>query len=350
MASKLGSSKSKRPSIQDVARLAGVSPTTVSFVVNDVQDANIPQDTRDRVWAAVSELNWRPNAMARGLISRRSHTVGFISDGFVSDELVATPLSWKSVQGAQDAAWANDKMVLVFNTGRNRKVEYDAIEMLLARQVEGIIYSTMFHRSVAPPPAVSQVPVVLLDCYVDDRSLPSVVPDEVQGGRTATEVLLQKGHRRIGFINNVDPMPAQVDRLEGYMQALASYDVQFDRRLVQYGTTTQTSGGYRCTMELMHLAEPPTALFCFNDLTAMGAYDALRKLGLSIPEDVAVIGFDNLELIAAQLYPPLSTMELPHYQMGQWAMQYLLDHADAPPEEYPVQHKMPCPFIPRSSV
>src|SRR5690242_6359990 len=96
------------------------------------------------------------------------------------------------------------------------------------------VYSTMFHRSVAPPPAVSQVPVVLLDCYVDDRSLPSVVPDEVQGSRTATDVLLKKGHRRIGFINNVDPMPAQQDRLEGYKQALAAYDVPFDNRLVQY--------------------------------------------------------------------------------------------------------------------
>jgi LacI family transcriptional regulator len=339
----------KKPSIQDVARLAGVSRTTVSFVVNNVQDASIPQDTRDRVWSAVKELNWRPNALARGLISRRSHTIGFVSDGFVSDERVATPLIGKTIQGAQDAAWANDKMVLVFNTGRNRKIERDAIETLLERQVEGIIYATMFHHSVSPPAAVSQVPVVLLDCYVEDRSLPSVVPDEVQGGRAATEVLLEKGHRRIGFINNVDPMPAQAMRLQGYKQALAAYDVPFDPRLVQYGTTTQTSGGYRCAMELMQLPEPPTALFCFNDLTAMGAYDALRKLGLAIPDDVAVIGFDNLELIAAQLYPPLSTMELPHYQMGQWAVQYLLEHAQNSHDEEPIQHKIACPFIPRSS-
>jgi LacI family transcriptional regulator len=177
-----------------------------------------------------------------------------------------------------------------------------------------------------------------------------VVPDEVQGGRTAAEVLLQKGHRRIGFINNVDPMPAQLGRLEGYKQALAAYDVPFDPRLVQYGTTTHTSGGYRCALELMQLEEPPTALFCFNDLTAMGAYDALRKLGLSIPEDVAVVGFDNLELIAAQLSPPLSTMELPHYQMGQWAVQYLLEHAEnGTGHEPPVQHKIACPFVPRSS-
>jgi LacI family transcriptional regulator len=287
--------------------------------------------------------------MARGLISRRSHTIGFVSDGFVSDDFVATPLAGKTLQGVQDAAWSKDKMVLVINTGRNRKIERDAVETLLERQVEGIIYATMFHHEVIPPTAVSQVPVVLLDCYAEDRSLTSVVPDEVQGGRRATEILLEKGHRRIGFINNVDPMPAQRGRLEGYKQALASYDVPFDARLVQYGTTTQTSGGYRCTMELMQLPEPPTALFCFNDLTAMGAYDALRKQGLAIPADVAVIGFDNLELIAAQLYPPLSTMELPHYQMGQWAVQYLLEHSDSTHDEEPVQHKIACPFISRSS-
>ena len=115
-------SKPKRPSIQDVARLAGVSQTTVSFVVNDVQEANIHKETKDRVWSAVKELNWRPNAMARGLISHQSHTIGFVSDGFVSDERIAAPLSWKSIQGVQDAALANDKMVLVVNTGRNPKI------------------------------------------------------------------------------------------------------------------------------------------------------------------------------------------------------------------------------------
>ncbi len=341
--------KLRKSSIGDVAKLAGVSRTTVSFVVNNVPNTSIPQETRDRVMLAVKELNWRPNAMARCLISRRSHTIGFISDGFVSDEKVATPLAGKTIQGVQDAAWASDKMVLVANTGRNPKIEHDAVEMLLERQVEGIIFSTMFHHSVIPPAALFQVPVVLLDCYTEDRSLPCVVPDEVQGGRTATEHLLEKGHRRIGFINNIDAMPAQLGRLEGYKQALAAYDVPFDPHLVQHGSTTQSSGGFRCTLDLMQLAEPPTALFCFNDLTAMGAYDALRQLGLKIPDDVAVIGFDNLELISAQLYPPLTTIELPHYRMGRWAVQYLLENIDGAPGAELVQQKMACPLIVRSS-
>jgi len=137
-------------------------------------------------------------------------------------------------------------------------------------------------------------------------------------------------------------------RFEGYKQALASYGVPFDPRLVRAGTVIAPEG-YRCALELMQLPERPTALFCFNDQMAMGAYDAVKQLGLIIPDDVAIVGFDNLEVIAAQLRPPLTTMELPHYEMGQWAVQYLLDHADGSDPE-PVQQTIACPLIERASV
>jgi LacI family transcriptional regulator len=335
--------KTNNPSMHDVARLAGVSQTTVSFVVNNVPNANIPEETRDRVWSAINELGYRPNAVARSLRSQRSHTIGFLSD-----EVATTPHAGKIIQGAQDAAWASNKILMVINTGRRAEIEAAAVEMLLERRVEGIIYATMYHRPVTLPPELRQVPTVLLDCYVEDRSLPSVVPDEVQGGRTATEALLQKGHRRIGFMNNVDPIPATFGRLEGYKQALAAYDVPFDAGLVCVGASSAAEG-YRCTLELMRLSEPPTALFCFSDIMAMGAYDALRKLGRSIPHDVAVVGFDNQELIAAHLHPPLSTLELPHYQMGQWAVQYLVEHTEHVSGETPVQQTITCPYIERSS-
>jgi LacI family transcriptional regulator len=196
------------------------------------------------------------------------------------------------------------------------------------------------------------VPLVLLDCYTKDRPLPSVVPDEVQGGRTATEVLLRKGHRRIGFINNVDPIPATFGRLEGYRQALESYHIPFDAGLVRSGKS-HAETGYRCALELMQLEERPTALFCYSDNIAMGAYDALRTLGLSIPDDVAVIGFDNLKLISTQLHPSLSTMALPHYEMGQWAVRYLLEHSDQSgyaQDLKPIQERIACSFVQRSSI
>jgi len=336
-------SKAKPPSMHDVARRAGVSQTTVSFVLNNVEHANIPEETQDRIWAAIKELDYRPNAVARSLRSQRSHMIGLISD-----EIATTPFAGQIIQGAQDAAWDNNKMLLVINTTRRAEIENAAVEMLLERQVEGIIYATMYHRPVTPPHALSQVPAVLLDCYVENRSLPSVVPDEVLGGRTATEVLLRKGHRRIGFINHSDKIPATFGRLEGYKQALAAYDIPFDGALVQIHID-MANGGYEGALALMRLPEPPTGIFCYNDRMAMGAYEAMRSLGLSIPQDVAVIGFDNMDLIASYLRPPLSTLELPHYQMGQWAVQYLVEHAERMSDQPPPQHTIICPYIARSS-
>ena len=343
MARDPSSKKPKPPSMYDVARVAGVSQTTVSFVVNSVPNTNIPEETRERVWAAIEELGWRPNAMARGLSLQRSHTIGF-----VSDEIAIEPHAGKIIQGAHDAAWAQNKMLLVINTDSNSDIERAAMEMMLERQVEGLIYATMYHRPVKFLAAFQQVPTVLLDCYVEDRSLPSIVPDEVQGGRSATELLLQNGHRRIGFINYVEPIPATLGRLKGYKDALASYGISFDPSLVCSGEGN-AEDGYRSAARLMQLPQRPTALFCFKDEMALGVYDAVKELGLTIPDDVAIVGFDNLELIAAHLRPPLSTIELPHYAMGQWAVQYLLNHVDGSYLE-PIQYTIACPLITRASV
>ncbi|MCI0399654.1 MAG: LacI family DNA-binding transcriptional regulator [Chloroflexi bacterium] len=332
--------------MRDVAQLAGVSQTTVSFVINNVPDANIPEETQERVWEAVKELGYRPNALARGLRARRTHTIGFISD-----EIATTPYAVRMIQGAQDFAWGFEKLLLLVNTGRNQEMKEVAVDVLLERQVDGIIYAAMYHRQVFPPDPIREVPAVLLDCYCGDRSLPSVVPDEVAGGYTATKVLLAKGHRRIGYLNNEDPIPATSGRWQGYQKALGEWAIPYEENLIVAARSDQ-AGGYDATMALMQQPNPPTALFCFNDRMAMGAYDALRKLNLSIPNDVAVIGFDNQEIIAAHLYPPLTTMELPHYQMGQWAVEHLLHLIDNPQasQEPAVQHKMACPLIERSSV
>lgn len=335
--------KPKAPSIQDVARRAGVSRTTVSFVVNNTPNTNIPEETRERVWAAVRELGWRPNAMARGLRLQQSNLIGLISD-----EIATSPNAGKIIQGAQDAAWAHGKMLLVINTGNNPSVELAAVDLMLERQIEGLIYATMYHREVQPPHGGDTLPAVLLDCFVKDRSVASVVPDEQQGGREATELLLRKGHRRIGFINEIGPLPAMFGRLEGYKQALAAYAVPYDPALVR-NVVVVAAEGYRVARELLAQPERPTALFCYNDSLAMGAYDAARELGLAIPDDLAIVGFDNHELIAAQLRPGLTSMELPHYEMGEWAVRYLLA-SPAGTQCEPVQHMVPCKLVERASV
>lgn len=335
--------KKRLPTMKDVAKLAGVSQTTVSFVINNTPDAGIPEETKERVWAAVTELGYRPNVLAQNLRTQRSGLLGFITD-----EIATTPYAGKIFEGAQDVAWAHGKILLLVNTKNNQEIKNAAIEMLLTRQVEGIIYATMYHRAVNPPEALSEVPTVLLDCFTEDRSFPSVVPEEAEGGRSATKYLLEKGHRRIGFINNSADIPATHGRLQGYKQALEDFGIPLDENLIRT-TESESEGGYAQTMALMQFSDPPTAIFCFNDRTAMGTYDALNKLGLRIPDDVAVFGFDNQELIAAHLYPPLSTMELPHYCMGEWAANKVINLIEGKDNDPLIQHTLECPLVERQS-
>src|SRR5947209_10719653 len=268
----------KRPStMSDIAREAGVSQTTVSFVLNNhASAANIPSETKERILEAAKTLSYRPNLAAQGLRTNQTHTIGFLTD-----EIATTPHAVNIIKGAQDEALAHGKLLLITNTGSDATVKETAIEMLLERRVEGIIYGAMYHQEVVVPESIYEGPAVLLDCFCADRSLPSVVPDEVQGGQTATEMLLKKGYRRIGFINQGDPVPASIGRLEGYKQALQAYDIPFDERLVRH-QNSDSIGGYQGALELMRLSEPPTAIFCFSDFMAIGVYEALNKLGLSI--------------------------------------------------------------------
>lgn len=341
---KRAKSGTRLPTMTDVAKLAGVSQTTVSFVVNNTPNTGIPEETRQRIQAAIQELGYRPNAMAKNLRLRRSQILGF-----VTDEILTSPYAGKIIQGAQDAAKAAGKILLVANTGGDPDLEHADVETMLAHQVDGIIYATMSHHEANPPQALDEVPCVLLNCYDANRRLPSVVTDEVKSALVATKTLLQKGHRRIGFLNCLENVPSSTGRFDGYKLALEVYDVSFDEELLCL-CESHADSSFDCTMGLMQLSEPPTAIFCYNDQVAMGVYEALRELNLRIPDDVAVMGFDNLELIAAYVRPKLSTMELPHYKMGQWAVNFLLEAIDR--DEYPksLQHKIACRYIERASV
>ncbi len=331
--------------IQDIARRAGVGVGTVSRVLND--SPNVSPATRAQVHRVMAEVNYRPKAAAKTLRTRRSSALAFITD-----EIASTPYAVDTIRGAQDAAWQQNFILLLVNTNNNQQLLEAAIASMLDRQVEGVIFATWYHRMAKLPAIIHRLPAVLADCFVEERSLPSVVPDEVQGGYAATELLLRQGHRRIGFINNEQSQPAHEGREQGYRQALAAWDIPFDPELVtcQFGAA---EGGYAGVYLLMRLPHPPTALFCFNDRAAMGVYDALRELGLAIPQDVAVVGFDNQEIIAAHLRPGLTTLQLPHYAMGAWAVNYLLHEAPSlsspGPAVPPPQIKLTCPIVLRAS-
>ncbi len=332
--------------IKEVAQRAGVSIRTVSRVLNE--HPHVANETRERVLRIIEELDFRPNAAARYMRTGQSQLIGFLTD-----EVAQNVFSYDLIIGAQQAAWEHEKLLFLLNTGNDPQVEIRAINMMRDHQVEGMIYATMYHREIGHSQFPEDIPIVLVNCFADDRSLPCIVPDEVGGGQLATETLLKKGHRRIGFVNVAAQEPAPLGRLEGYRQALAHYGIPFDEALVRYieepfeGLATST---YDCVLSLLQMNDPPTGIFCFNDLMALGAYDAIRKSNLRIPEDVAIVGFDNVEMLAAQIHPPLTTIELPMFEMGQLAVRMLLEEGTITQDGQPVQHVIECPLIIRRSV
>jgi LacI family transcriptional regulator len=187
---------------------------------------------------------------------------------------------------------------------------------------------------------------VLLNCYSNDNAFPAILPGEVAGGQRATNVLTAAGHRRIAHITGEMWMDAAKDRLKGYRHALATADIPFDPALVREGNW-QTSAGYEQTNALMDLPDPPTAIFCSNDRMAVGCYEALKERRLSIPADVSVIGYDDEE-IARHLTPPLTTLVLPHREMGRWAVEKALTPRKGAARVRPT--KLECPLIERSSI
>lgn len=336
----------KRPTIKDVAEAAGISSTTVSFVINDVESANISEQTRDRVLAVVKELNYRPNAAAAVLRTNRSKSIGFVTNGVAS-----SPFAGEIIHGAQEAAWTTHQLLTIINTNGDNDLMQAAIGSLLERRVDGFIYSEVGNGIVTPPRILHEAPTVVVNCGSADPGFSTIVPDEVGGGYAATTALIQRGHRRIGLLNmDLDPehRPAK-GRLEGYQRALAENGIAFDPALVNYGNSN-ADHGYINAHALMRLDVPPTALFCGTDRMAMGAYDAMRDLGVSIPGQMSIVGFDDQELIGAYLRPSLSTVALPFFDMGWQAVNHLNAHLFDGDATAVTNTVVPCRYIERRSV
>lgn len=338
----------QKPTIRDVAAHAGVSTTTVSHVLNDTANTRITEGTRVRVRAAAIELGYAPSRLARGLRLQRSQTLGLLSD-----EIATTPYAGRIILGAQDAASERGWVLVLMTSGNDPAVERREIEVLRQQQVDGILYATMYHRHVTPPAQLTAGPLVLVDARSDDPTIPAVVPDETEGGYAAGMELIRQGHRDVGFINSRDDIPAAHGRLTGFRAALeeAGLPYQPEWMIVE---ASDTPGGYRAARQLLDKPHRPTALFCFNDRMAMGAYRAAAEAGLTIPTDLSIISFDNQELIAEGLHPGLTTMALPHYEMGAWAVRTMIDMintgrpAPPPPDGWPV--RLSCPIMRRQSV
>jgi LacI family transcriptional regulator len=333
----------KRIGIRDVASAAGVSVTTVSHILNNVPNTRVSDGTRTRVQDEARRLGYQPNRLARGLRIQRSHMIGLLSE-----EIATTPHAGRIILGAQDTASSHGLTLVLLNTDRDRSRVESGVNSLLHTQVDGILYATMFHRELEVPAALRGTPTVLIDASADSE-IPSVVPDEVGGARAAVGELLEHGHRRIGFLNNRDDIPATHGRLRGYREALAGSGIPYDPELL-VEAESESVGGYVAARHLLSLPDPPTGWFCFNDRMAMGAYRAVAEAGLRIPEDVSIVGFDDQRIISEGLFPELTTVALPHYEMGVWAVETLVSLIEGrnPFGEYP--QLLACPLVRRRSV
>lgn len=339
----------KNAGIRDVAQLAGVSVTTVSHVLNETPHTRVSEETRARVRHAAKTLGYGPNRMAQALRTNRSGLIGLLSE-----EIATTPHAGRIILGAQNAAREHDLTLVIINTEREADgtSHREDVQALIDRQVDAVLYATMYHRTVSLPANLQGIPAVLIDSTDRAGIVPAVVPDEVGGAVAAVRHLVEAGHTRIGFLNNDDDVPATHLRLAGYRRVLEENGIPFDESLV-LSAPSETLPGYALARELLGRSDRPTALFCYNDRMAMGAYRAAAERGLEIPRDLSVVGFDNQELIAANLFPGLTTVALPHYEMGAWAVETLvrLLHDDADHRGLSDEPTLlDCPLVVRASV
>lgn len=329
----------RRVTMTDVATQAAVSQSTVSLVLNGMTGTKLSDETRARVLRVAAELGYRlPDRRAAAPVRRGAARSAAASPLvlYLVDEISTSPHPVLSIDGAKDEAWAQGALVAVFATRSNAGIESAVLSAMLANPaLAGVIYSTIFTREITVPPPLLRVPTVLLNCHEPEKTrsggeprFSSVEPSEVLGGFVATESLLEAGHRRIAFINGEPWMDAARDRLKGYRRALATADIAYDASLVREGDW-QVASGHEHTLSLMKQPRPPGAIFCANDLMAVGCLEALRQLGRRVPQDVSVIGYDDQE-IARHTSPPLSTLVLPNYEMGRLAAEMLLAQIAAP--------------------
>jgi LacI family transcriptional regulator len=339
--------------LKDVAERAGVSVSTVSLVLNGRDAGRVKPAIGERVRRAADELGYAPNLLARSLRTRQTKTIGLLSD-----MVATTPFAGRMLKGAQETAWQAGYVLLLIDTGGVAELARSAVRALVQRDVDALVYACMYHREVETPAIPAELPLVVLDGRPSVPTADWVVPDERGGTRAAVEHLLAAGHRRIGFCTTAEDVPAARERMEAFAATLGA---GFDASLVARSESGDVHGGARAASALLARPDRPTALFCFNDRMAMGAYRAARVAGLSVPGDLSVVGFDDQEHVADALDPGLTTVALPHYEMGAWAARRAIARAasaasasSGAPELAEIaggEHAlMPCPLVVRGSV
>ncbi|MDM9629046.1 LacI family DNA-binding transcriptional regulator [Rhizobium sp. S152] len=335
---------SARPTMSDVAKLAGVSQATVSMVLNGTGGTRVTEKTRMLVRAAAKQLGYR--VWMRASVG----SGGLQAIGFIIDDSTSNPIVNKAIDAARQIAWENGAVLVVLPTQNDERLRTAALELLFAHRVVGVVFAAFFTREYSLPQKLSSVPVVLINCHTKGDIAPAILPAHTLGAETAVRHLTTAGHKRIAFINGESWMEASKDRLRGYRRGLKTAGIGFDARLVRSGNWT-LSGGRECTIKLLALPEPPTAIFCASDEMAIGCYEAIKEAGLTIPGDISVIGFDDITS-SRHLEPPLTTILVPHDDMGRRAITHLFAKRDSDRQSEIITGRLQidCPLLERASV
>jgi LacI family transcriptional regulator len=342
--------------MKEIAQGMGVSVSSVSLVLNGRDSGRIKPEIADKIRKEARRLGYRPNRIASSMRTNRTRILGFISD-----EIATTPFAGRLILGAQDAARAFGYTLLTVNTNGEKALESSEIETLKQYGVDGFLYARMFNQETSVPRTLRDYPLVLVDATDVEGQLPSIVPDETAIGKAVTERLLAAGCKHVAYIGLDDNIAAQVGRYQGYRDALNAHGIALDSNLVinpRIGAEALES-----TERLMSEFRPD-GFFCFNDARAWGVYQAAAWQGLLVGKDLSVVGVDNHQVIAETLAPRLTTVELPHYEMGCWGTRKLIsliedkDVSDVlPPEtnaELPkldlVQAMISCRLVEKESI
>ncbi len=325
--------------IRDVARVAQVSMSTVSHVINGTR--YVAPKTRERVLQAMAELNYSPNRLARSLRNNRTLTLGVLLPNS------ANPFFAEVLLGIENVCFERGYNIIMGNASDDPQRELEYLQVLLSRQVDGILLiSTGAYNESLALLASHETPVVMVDRTADIPTVDEILTANKQGGLLATEYLLGLGHRRIGCITGPSYLTPSAERVEGYAEALEAAGIAVDAALVVNGDFLHESG-YRACQQMLALPDPPTAIFACNDLMAVGAICALHEAGLAVPDDVSVVGYDDIPL-ASYTVPRLTTIAQPAREIGQLAAERLiarLQHNSTPP----AHQRLPVHLVVRDS-
>lgn len=305
-----------RPTIYDVARLAGVSTATVSRALNGT--GQIAPDTRETIAAAVAQLGYSPNTIARSLVTNTTQTIALLLPD------ITNPFYADLVSGIQDSALSRGHTMLLCTTEGDPEREEEYLNLLRAKRVDGALVDGL----VLPPDRIARFvrdgfPIVCLDRDLDSKTIPLVQVDNRAGGRLAAEHLLSLGHTRIAHVSGVQGLRISEERLEGYLEAHSKARLVPDPALIAEGSFNE-EGGYLAAQKLLAGKARFTAVFAANDLSAIGVTTAVTESGRRVPDDVSVVGFDDIRL-AAYTSPPLTTIRQPAAEIARRATELLIE-------------------------